>query len=68
MPNEIGVVKNLKKQCKVIQRSVSRRREHVFFRRIKKGISFERGRFCVFDFVFRVGENAILANTAHSDV
>ena len=40
----------------------------MFFRIIKLSISFERGRFVVFDFVFRVGENAILANTAHSDV
>ena len=38
------------------------------FRRIKKSISFERGPSFVFDFVFRVGENTILANTAHSDV
>ena len=38
------------------------------FRRIKKIISFERGRLFVFDFVFSVGENAILTNTAHSDV
>ena len=32
VPNEIGVVKNIKQQCKVIQSSDSRRREHGVFR------------------------------------
>ena len=35
VPNEIGVIKNINKQCKVIQSSVSRRREHVVFIIIK---------------------------------
>ena len=35
VPNEIGVIKNIKKQVKVTQSSVSRRREHGVFRRTK---------------------------------
>ena len=51
-----------------LQSSFSRRREHGVFRIMKWNISFERCRFVVFDLAFGVGENAILADTAQSDV
>ena len=65
VPNEIGVEKNSKNTiCKVTQSRVSRRQEDDITEKhlLSKSLYFS------IDFAFRVFEDAILANTAHSDV
>ena len=66
--NESGVFKSGVSRRRGIRRRVSRRRERRFLNASRTAVSRERCLFVSFDFAFRVGENAILATTAHSDV
>ena len=66
--NESGVFKSGVSRRRGIRRRASRRREHRFLNTSRTAVSRERCRFLSFDFAFRVGENAIVATTAHSDV
>ena len=67
VPNEIGVIKNNEDIFKIIQNSVSRKREHNVFR-IENKAYRSRGVCCLYSILRLASENAILANTTQSDI